>query len=132
MQIGTVLEVANADGGAHAVVREALQMVDQILARVEGLGHRPFRHVLKSEMAVEIDQRRHDRFAGEVNVCSSGRDSQSASAAHLRELVAADDEGGVLDWRAAVSRDQARTFKDGRSWLCGLAVQLPEPSRTQR
>ena len=44
--------------GAESVVGEALQMVDQILAREIFLRHRAVDIVLESDVAVEIDLRR--------------------------------------------------------------------------
>ena len=97
-------------------------MVDQVLARVERLGHRALHDVLESDVAMEIDQRRHNGLAGQVDVCGSRGNAQLASAADLRKDVSGDDEGGVLDGRAAVSGDQPRAFKDSRAWPRGLSV----------
>ena len=68
VHVGTVLEVAYANRRADSVVSEPLEMIDQILTRVESLGHRPFHHVLESDVAMQINQRRHDSFAREVDV----------------------------------------------------------------
>src|SRR5207302_8000412 len=83
VHVGTVLEVAYADRRADSVVSEPLEMIDQILTSVESLGHRPFHHVLESNVAVQINQRRHDSFVREVDVYDSRRDAQLASPADL-------------------------------------------------
>src|SRR5260370_7755162 len=132
MHIRTVLEVANADRCADPVVGEAFEVVDQILAGIEGLCHRPLYNVLESDVAVQIHERRHDGFAAEVDVGGSGRDLQVASAADLRKCVAGHDEGRVLDGCAAVSSDEPRAFKDRRAWPSGLATEPPEPARAQQ
>src|SRR5437879_7721029 len=98
-------------------------MVDEILARVEGLGHRPFDDVLESDVTVQINQGRHDGFAREVDLYSSRRHAQLATAADLSKRVADDYEGGVLDWRAAASHDQTCALKHS---LTGLAVRSEE------
>src|SRR5207253_7330018 len=79
--------------------------------------------------AVQINQGRHDGFAREVDLYSSRRHAQLATAADLSKRVADDYEGGVLDWRAAVSHDQTCALKHS---LTGLAVQLPRPRRSQQ
>jgi hypothetical protein len=68
VQVGAVEQVADADRRADSVVGEALQMVGEILDRVELLGHGPFRDVLESVVAVEINQRRHDGLARQINM----------------------------------------------------------------
>ena len=67
VQVRPVHQVADADDGAEPVVGEALQMVDEILAREVLLGHRPVHIVLVSDVAVEIDLGGHDGLARQVD-----------------------------------------------------------------
>ena len=86
-------------------------MVDQILARVIFLCHRPVHIVLEPDVTVEIDLARHHGLAGQVDVRRPNRDPQLAALAYLGELAILDDESGVLDGRAVVTCDQPRAFK---------------------
>ena len=120
MQIGTVFQIADADDRADTVVGESLQMVDEILARVEFLGHGSFRYVLESDVAVEIDHRGHDGLARQIDVRSPGRNLQLTSPADPSEQVVLDKERGVFDGRAAVARNEPRPFEHRHAALPGL------------
>ena len=78
VQIGTIHQIADADHRAEAVVGQALQMVDQILAREILLRHRAVPIVLIADVAVEVDLGRHHGLAGQVDARCAGRKLQSA------------------------------------------------------
>ena len=111
MHIGTVFQIADADGPADTVVGEALQVVDQILAREEFLGHGSFRDVLEPEVAVKIDDRRHDRLARQIDVHGPGWNPQLTSPPDTSEQVVLHKERGVFDGRAAVAGNETRSFE---------------------
>lgn len=123
MQVGAILQVADADHRAESVPGEALEMIDQVLARVIFLRHRAVDIVLEADMAVEIDLAGHDGFASQVDVCRAGGDLQFAALAYLSELAVLDDEGGVFDGWAVVARDEPCAFKYG---YAGVAWALGE------
>jgi hypothetical protein len=106
-------------------------VVDEILAREEFLCHGSFRYVLEPEVAVKIDHRRHDGFAREIDVHSSGRNLECATPAYPSEQVVLDKERGVFDGRAAVTRNESRPFEHRHAGLPGLAVDSPGPTHGQ-
>ena len=60
--------------------------------------------------------------------------SHVAAAAHMRELIVFDDEGGVFDGCAAVAADEARALEDGdgrsrRRLAAGLQEQAAASGR---
>ena len=114
MHVGAVDEIADPDRGADAVEREALEMIDQVGAGEGLLRHRPGGNILEAEMAVHVDQRRHHRLAGEVDACRAGRRLHLAAPADRGEAVVLDDEGRVLDRRAAVAGDEPRALEHSR------------------
>jgi hypothetical protein len=128
MKVGALDEIADAHSGAHAVIGEALQVVDQIFARVGRLRHRPVGNVLEADMAVQVDQRRHHGLAGEVHTRRAGGHRQLTAASHLRELVVLDDEGRVLDRRTAVPDDEPRAFEHRHG---GLAFHIRDAGGQQ-
>ena len=87
-------------------------MVDEVLARVVLLGHRPVVDMLEADVAMDIDLGRHDRLAGQIHAGRSGWRLQLATATDPCELRVLDDECGVLDRRAAVAGDEPRPFED--------------------
>ena len=104
-------------------------MIDQVLARVGRLGHRAFDDILKSDVAVEIDHRRHDRLACEIDM-DAGWYLDLAAAADGYEPIVCDDEYGILDGGAAVSRDEPRSVERGDSGnLVCLPIGLPGTGR---
>ena len=117
VKIGAADEIGDAHYRADSVIGEALQMIDQVLAREGRLRHGVVGYVLKSEMTVEIDQCGHHGFAREVDVSGAGGDLQLASGADTGEVIVLDDEDGVLDGRAAVAGDEARSFVDGHAGI---------------
>ena len=74
-------------------IGKPLQMIDQVLAGEALLGHHPFGEILKTEMAMHIDQRRHHRLAGEIDARGAGRQRHLALTADAGELRAGDEEG---------------------------------------
>src|SRR5690242_1358088 len=93
-------------------------MVDEILARVGLLRHGPLWYVLESEMTVEINHRRHDGFARQVDAHRPGTDRHLTPAADPREMVILDDECRIFDGCAAVASYQPPPFEHGRSPSC--------------
>jgi hypothetical protein len=86
-------------------------------------------YVLESDVAVEIDHRRDDVLARQVDVHSPGRNLQLASPADPGEQVVLDNECGVFDWRAAVARDEPSPFEYRHAGPPGLAVYPPGPGQ---
>jgi hypothetical protein len=122
MQIGAVFQIANADNRADPVVGETLQVVDEILAREELFGHGSIIHVLVSDVPVEIDHRRHDRLARQIDVHSPGWNLQLTALADSSEQIVLNQEGGVFDGGAAVAGDEAGPFEHGHAGFLSLAV----------
>src|SRR5579872_5845245 len=112
MQVGTIDEIADADRGADAIIGKALQMVYEILAGVVFLGHRPVDIVLKADVAVKIDLRRHHCLASEIDASGSGGDLQLAFAAHTCESAILNQESGILN-HAAIARDEPCALENG-------------------
>lgn len=75
---------------------ETRQRVDEILARVELLRHGSFSYVLESHVAVEIDHRRDDSLARQVDVHSPGRNLQ------LTSKVVMDQTFPCVEWNLPV------------------------------
>jgi len=108
--------VAEIALGAHAhecrdaVIREPLQMIGQVLARVvldpEACA------AAVPEVAVGVDNRGHHRLAGETHPCGAFRRPHVAGAPHLGETAVLHDERRVLDWRALVADDKPRSFEE--------------------
>ena len=67
LHVGTIDKIADADHRTDSVVGEPLQVVDEVLAREHLLRHPAVGEILKAEMAVEIDERRHDGLAGKID-----------------------------------------------------------------
>ena len=132
VQVRTIDEVANADDRAEPVVRETLQMVDEVLAREILLRHRPVKVVLVPDVPMEINLRRHDAFARQIDARRPSRDLHFTLPADLREPVVLDDECGVLNGRTAIARDEARSFEHGHARRSRLAaVHLRRTRRHQ-
>jgi hypothetical protein len=56
--------------------------------------------VLVTDVAVHIDQRRHDRLATEIDARGTGRRADLTGSPDARDAIALDDKGTVLDWVA--------------------------------
>ena len=95
---------AHAHRRRRAVVGVALQLVDQIVARVVRLGVAAVLLVDQPDVVVAVDQRGHDGLARQVHDRGIRRRPPLALAADPREGVALDEEGGVLDRRASCRR----------------------------
>ena len=109
--------LAQAHHHADSVVRLALQLLDEHLA----IG----RHV-----GVRVNDRRHDRLAAQVHTARAGRNLHLAGSAHLRETGPVNDEGGVLDGRAAIADDESGAFEDRH--VCGLGCDRRRPRREEQ
>ncbi len=118
LHVGAIDEVADADHSADAVEGETPEMVDEVFAGKGLLRHRAGGDVLKSEMAVEVDQRGHHGLAGEIDVSGACGHLRIAAAADQGEMSVLDDEGRILD-HGAVASDQACAFID-----CGGCLRL--------
>jgi hypothetical protein len=64
VQVRAVHEIADADHSTDAVVRETLQVIDEILAGEIFLRHRAVEIVLISDVTVEIDLVGNDCLSG--------------------------------------------------------------------
>jgi hypothetical protein len=99
-----------------AVVRESLQVIDEVLARVsvgaDGIGFDD----LPAKMGMRVDDRGNDRLTGQIDARRSGRELQFAFLANLRNFVVLDQKRGVLD-RRAIAGDEPGAFKQDRALL---------------
>jgi len=87
--------------------------------------------VLEAEVTVRIDFSGHHRLTREVDAGGAGRPFHRALSADLREAIVLHDEGGVLDRRATIARDQPCPFvhgRDGGAARSCLALHAPGPS----
>src|SRR5262249_27087471 len=112
VEIRTVNEITDANDGAESVIREPLQVVDEVFAREVLLRHRAVPVMLIPDVAVEVDLSGHHGLARQIDVCGAGRHRYLTAPADLRESVVLNEEGGVLDRGAAIARDQSRAFID--------------------
>ena len=104
-----------------AGVGVAFEMVDDVGAREELLVLNPARRVLVPDVAVEIDERRHHRLAGQVDTDCTSRSLNRARSANTGDAVAFHEECGVLDGGAAITDDDPGTLEQG--WRpCGLCT----------
>jgi hypothetical protein len=60
-----------------------------------------------------VDERRHHGLAGDIDARCAGRHRHLAAAAHRRDPVARDDDGGIVDRRTAIAGDEPRAFEYG-------------------
>jgi hypothetical protein len=67
-------------------------MIDQILARVIRRRRRHPHHVRVAEMAVQIDERRHDRLTGQIHPRGTRRRLDLAIRTKADDAIAVDDE----------------------------------------
>src|SRR5688572_17672365 len=99
-------------------------MVDDILARevvfVLGVGGR----VLVSDVAVQIDQRGHDRLAGEVDARGTGWCLDLTGSADARHAIALDEKSRVLDRSGAVADNHPGTLEQRRRRCRGFLAGL--------
>src|SRR5438093_10983957 len=96
-------------------------MIEQILAVEVCLRHASVQLLQKSEVAVNIDHRRHNGFAAQIDARRARRKLKFAFSTDAGEPVVSDDERGVFYRRLAVAREEPRTFKqDCRS--CRLTL----------
>src|SRR6266511_2551671 len=104
-------------------------MIEQILAVEVCLRHASVQLLQKSEVAVNIDHRRDNGFAAQIDARGARRKLKFAFSTDAGEPVVIDDERGVFYRRLAVAREEPRTFKqDCRS--CRLTLLYS--SRRQR
>jgi hypothetical protein len=95
---------------ADAVIREAIERIDHVLARV--VPPRPPVHVLVAHMHVGVDERGHHRLSGEIHACRASRPLHVAHPAHPCDPAALDDQDAVVD-DATVANEQPRPFERG-------------------
>jgi hypothetical protein len=100
---------AGLEDRGHAVIGEAVERIEEVLARVV---LRPEAQPLAvAHVHMRVDERRDHGLAGEVHMRRAGRDRDRAASANLRDPVAFDHESGILDRCAAVARDEPRAFE---------------------
>ena len=122
VQIRTVHQIADADRGADPVIRQALEVVDQVLAGEVLLGHRAVPIVLVADVAVQVDLRRHDGLAGQVDVRGAGRHLNLATPADPRELCRSRRETPSSRSGGAVAGNQPRAFVHGGTAAASLTL----------
>ena len=103
---------AGFEDSGHAVIRKAVELVDEVAGRV--VLRREGRTVAVAEMHVRVHERRHHRLAGEIYPPRTRGRRQGTLRADLREASVLDDERGVLDRRAVIAGDQARALEERR------------------
>ena len=89
-------------------------MVNEILTREVFFRCRALDHILVTQVPMHIDLSRHDRFTSQVDVSRTCGHRNLALPSDRGELVILDNKGGVFDGRAAVARDEHRSFENGR------------------
>jgi hypothetical protein len=62
---------------------------------------------------MRIDNRRHDRLAGEIDACRVRGNAHVTGATDLQEAVATHHERRILDRRPWLAGDQPRALEDG-------------------
>src|SRR5262247_1651060 len=106
-------------------------MVDEILTCVGLFRHGPLSYVLVTDVAVEIDHRRHHGLARELDPRRSRRDQHLTAPSHYGKPAILDDKGRVLDG-VAIARDEARSFEHRYSSRPGaLSSHLGESTHCQ-
>jgi len=118
------------DDRADAEVDGPIEIVDDRLARVVlcAVG----RAFLKAGMRVDVDERRHHRFAGEVHARGAGGSLHVSLAPYARDGAVFDEKGGAFNGRFAIAGDQACAFVErgaGRRTRLGMEN---EPCRGER
>ena len=92
-----------------AVVREALQILEELLAR-EVL--RRGREILPvAQVGVRFDDARHDRLARQIDPNDPRRGLYLAASADRREPAILHQKGGVFDGRGVVAGKQPCAFE---------------------
>ena len=89
---------AEAHRRADAEVGAALQVRDE-------------RRTLDAHVNVRVDDRRHDRLAGEAHARRAGRDGHVGGSAYGDEAIIAHEQRRVLDRPRAVADDDASAFE---------------------
>jgi hypothetical protein len=62
-------------------------------------------------MAVSVDNARHDRLTGKIHASRTWRSLHLSLLPDFADAIVLNQKGGVLDRSAAISRDEACTFK---------------------
>ena len=94
------------DDGADAVVGVPLEVVDQVLARVVRVV--VAESLLEPDVPVQVDERRHDRLAAQVDHRRVLGDRHAGGAARGHDAPLVDHQHPAPDGRAAVSGDEGR------------------------
>ena len=93
------------------MIRVSPQMIEEILAIEIRFRHASVTLVQKSEVTVDINQRRNDGLAGQIDTNRTWRRLNLALSANRRETIVLDDKSGAFNWCAAIAHDQPRTFE---------------------
>src|SRR5437763_15130046 len=64
-----------------------------------------------SQMLVRVNNRRHDRLAGQIDMSGAGRNIDLSFSSDGSEPPVCDDKGGVGDRSIAAAGDEPRTFE---------------------
>ena len=103
---------AERDDDAHPVIRVAVQVVDDVLAGVvRGVVGQP---ALEADVTVEVDERRHDRLAGQVDHGGAGRRLDIVQRSDRDDDALIDDQPRRLDRGHARAVDKPRAVVDDR------------------
>lgn len=86
------------------MIQDAVQLEVVLNLRLRDL-------VVATEVGMEVDDRRHDRLAGQVDACRAGRDLQLAGSTDAEDPASLNRERRVLDGCAAVVHDEACAFE---------------------
>ena len=104
----------HAQCGRDPVVRVPLQLVDEVFAPVVRLAVAPVLFVDQPDMVVAVDERGHDRLAGEIHASGALRRLTLPLPSDPCEGLALHEERGVLDQRASIPDDEPRSFEPDR------------------
>ena len=85
-------------------------------------------------MGVELDERRHDGLAGQVDTRRPPRERDLSLLAHAHDSIVLDDEGRVLEHGARFAGNETRAFeqRDGRTGLSRDGRGVRDENRGER
>src|SRR5262249_39335370 len=96
--------------GRDAEIREATQMVEDVLPRIVLRAARQIPHV--ADVRVAVDECRNHRLAAQVNARGASRGLDLSLASDAGKAVVFYEERAVLDGLPAVANDQTGAFEE--------------------
>ncbi len=129
----SVRQLTRIGAGAHhrhdAVIQVAIQVIDDVLARVVVGGERQALQI--ADVPVQRNDARNYRLAGKVDPGRTSWGSNVAAAAHGSDASIFDEDCSVLDRRTAIADDHPGTLQE-RGARCGLRGVRPDQEERNR